>query len=337
MRRNLKIVLKSLSILLQDWLRYEITSERLGYLKIKNRMEKLGTGPKSDCYVCLWPYTSKLSAVEIWPAVGRVIMRKAIRDNEFRLGEPKRNDGDVDISVIIGHRGLERIELLLATLNTIGAQKDVNIECIVVEQDNRRKIEAYLPTWVRYIFQESNGGKEGYNRSAAFNLGAKNARGGLLLLHDNDMLVPAFYCHDLVSLAKEGYDVLNIKRFVFYLNRLDTQRVIRSIDNLSLCTPLSVVQNLEAGGSVAIKRNAYISIGGMDENFVGWGGEDNELWKRCSILKRWIWGYAPIIHLWHEGQPLKGDRENLNVNRAKALENSIIQERISRLRSENRM
>lgn len=335
MLKNLKNIARRLSILLQDWVRYEISTERLRYLRIRNRMEKLGVGPKSNCYVCLWPYTSRLNAVEIWPIVGRWILRRAIRDNEFKVNASRNSSSAVDISVIIGHRGLDRLELLLATLSSIGAQQGVSLECIVIEQDSSPKIEAYLPSWVRYIFQESNGGKEGYNRSAAFNLGAKNSNGELLLLHDNDMLVPALYCHDILKLAHEGYEVLNAKRFVFYLNRRDTRMVISSIKNLVLCTPLHVVQNLEAGGSMAITRESYIRIGGMDENFVGWGGEDNELWKRCTILRRWIWGYAPIIHLWHESQPLKEDLQNLNIERAKALEYSDILERISRLRIEN--
>lgn len=335
MQRTLKTLIGSLSVLIQDWLVYEISMNKFKYLRIRNRMEKLGGGPRKHSYVCLWPYTSRLTAVEKWPFIGRSILRRCIRDNEFRLDGQRIDSKHYDVTVIIGHRGVQRKELLLATLKSVESQKGVDVECIVVEQDNTPKIESILPPWVRYIFQKSSGGKEGYNRSAAFNLGAKHARGRILVLHDNDMLVPTLYCREIVKLANAGYDALNIKRFVIYLSRLDTERIIGSIDRLKSCTPVYIVQNLEAGGSMAITKEAYIRIGGMDESFVGWGGEDNEFWNRCSVLKRWIWGYKPLIHLWHESQPLKGDAQNLNLERARYLEKSDVLERIERLKAED--
>ena len=45
--------------------------------------------------------------------------------------------------------------------------------------------------------------------------------------------------------------------------------------------------------------------GGMDEAFVGWGGEDVEFWERVRTRKVWPYGYLPLIHLWHPAQPGK--------------------------------
>jgi GT2 family glycosyltransferase len=60
---------------------------------------------------------------------------------------------------------------------------------------------------------------------------------------------------------------------------------------------------------VVITRQAYQQIGGFDENFIGWGGEDNEFWERALTRNAWPWGFLPLLHLWHEAQPGK-DREN---------------------------
>jgi GT2 family glycosyltransferase len=92
------------------------------------------------------------------------------------------------------------------------------------------------------------------------------------------------------------------------------------------------VQNLEAGGSMAITAEAYNRVGGMDEAFRGWGGEDNEFWDRCLTLPTWIWGYEPIVHLWHRSQPLKGEGDNPNLERARTLMLRPAQERIEDLR-----
>jgi len=70
------------------------------------------------------------------------------------------------------------------------------------------------------------------------------------------------------------------------------------------------VQNLEAGGSIAIARDKYWQIGGFDEAFIGWGGEDNEFWERAQTLKVWNYGYLPMVHLWHTAQPDKTNNSN---------------------------
>jgi GT2 family glycosyltransferase len=333
-QKTLKGFFSRFSILINDWARYELNWNRSGYLQIKNRLEKLAVGPIRNSYVCLWPYTSRIAAVEKWPFIGKYILKRVCRDNEFILADERKVE-DIEISVIIGHRGLERIELLIGTLKSLAGQKDIGIECIVVEQDSVPRIEEYLPKWVKYFFQEVSDGQESYNRSAAFNHGARHARGQILLLHDNDMIVPTNYCSSIKSVCQLGYTAINIKRFVFYLSKEDSDMVLRSIRNLNCCTPLYIVQNLEAGGSVAITKVAYNSIGGMDESFVGWGGEDNEFWERCGQLQRWIWGFSPVIHLWHQSQPLKHENINKNVERAKNLKKIRVQERTEMLKNRN--
>jgi len=336
MQGRLKMLARSCSILAQDWLRYEISFNRFRYLRIRNRFEKLGLGPRSNSYVCLWPYTSRLKATEVWPIIGKLLLMRIIRDNIFSY-EDERNDQDrIVLSVIIGHRGEERLDLLLSTLRSLAAQKQVALECIVVEQDSKPTVVTRLPNWVNYVFQEVAPEFQ-YNRASAFNLGARLAKGSILLLHDNDMIVAEDYCKEIVELVREGYEALNTKRYIFYLNKQDSQRVTQSTKELKDVTPIYIVQNLEAGGSMAITRKAYFRIGGMDEDFIGWGGEDNEFWQRCSTLRRWIWGFSPVIHLWHKSQPLKDCKENRNITRARMLEDISIKTRIRKLRIKNKM
>jgi hypothetical protein len=96
------------------------------------------------------------------------------------------------------------------------------------------------------------------------------------------------------------------------------------------------VQNLEAGGSLAITSAAFAAIGGMDEEFVGWGGEDNEFWDRCLTRPTWTWGYEPIVHLWHPSQPLKGQADNPNLVRCRQVMERSPEVRITALRQRNR-
>jgi len=324
-------------VLVKDWLRYE-TSLMHGndrYLQLRNRLERISIGPGNKGYVCLWPYTSRLHAPKIIPYLGKRLLRICVRKSTFLMKEHRDNDLSIQVSVLIGHRGLERLPHLLATIKSFAAQSKIGLECIVIEQDRQSLIKEYLPCWIKHIFLKTETNSSSYNRSAGFNYGARYARGSIFILHDNDMLVPTTYCRDMVDIAEKGYNAINTKRFVFYLSRLHSERVMLSFNSISSEAPEYIIQNLEAGGSMAITREAYYSIGGMDEEFVGWGGEDIEFWQRCSILNRWIWGYQPIIHLWHQSQPLKVQADNPNIARIKSLEQVHLDNRVKFLKTRN--
>jgi hypothetical protein len=144
-----------------------------------------------------------------------------------------------------------------------------------------------------------------YSRAWAFNIGAREARSPLLVLHDNDMLVPETYAAELVRKHRLGYEIINLKRLIFYLSEEHTGEFFDGSTSLARRPPERIIQNSEAGGSVALDRDAYFALGGMDEAFVGWGGEDNEFWERGLTRRVWPFGYLPLIHLWHPPQPGK--------------------------------
>jgi predicted glycosyltransferase involved in capsule biosynthesis len=234
-------------------------------------------------------------------------MQRTLRDWPIVLnaGRASELDQPVQVSFIIGHRGRARVPHLLATLRSIAAQRNVTFECVVVEQSNEPEVENLMPPWVRYVHTPLRWADMPYSRSWAFNVGADLAHGNLLILHDNDMLVPQDYASQMLARRKEGHEVINVKRFVFYLAKEHSEKIMISEAVLLDNVPESVVQNLEAGGSFGISRDAYLAIGGFDESFVGWGGEDNEFWERAQTRKVWPHGYLPVLHLWHENHPHK--------------------------------
>ena len=147
------------------------------------------------------------------------------------------------------------------------------------------------------------------------------------------VLVPQDYAAWIVQRVAQGYEVVNPKRFIFYLSQAHSQAFFAGKAGLLDAAPETTVQNLEGGGSVAITRTGYARIGGLDESFIGWGGEDNEFWERAQTLRVWPWAGLPLVHLWHAAQPGKQDAGYHTAQHYRALAQMDPQERIRRLNS----
>ena len=94
-----------------------------------------------------------------------------------------------------------------------------------------------------------------------------------------------------------------------------------------------VVQNLD-GGSIVVRRDAYDAIGGFDESFIGWGGEDNDFFDRAAVLggvNRFA--YMPLLHLEHPPQQGKASQTSAAIQRYRVTEAVDPAARIARLRA----
>lgn len=320
-----------LGALVYDWPRFLLTMSRPhGWVRFRNRNERLTIDPATGGARCEWMFTSDLHLCNVSPFAARALMRAALRDRPIALADAPRVSGAPRASFIIGHRGTPRLPLLLKTIESIAAQ-DVAIECIVVEQSVEPIAKAHLPAWVRHVHTPIASDAQPYNRAATLNAGARAAASPLLILHDNDFLVPSAYAAELLQRHGEGWEFIDAKRFMFYLTQRDTEALLRNGDPEPVAAE-HVTQNLLAGGSVAADRSAYFAIGGFDESFVGWGGEDNEFWERASTRRAYAFARLPLVHLWHAPQPEKiaampiGGRSRL-----KELEGVSPPERIARL------
>ena len=332
---------QKIGVLLFDWIKYEIKLNQIfkghsyhpSWIEICNRDEYLEMAPQNQGVRCLWEWTSDLHAAKVFPSFGSRLMRRALNDWPIRFeSEPDFSSDDITVSFIIGHKGISRLPNLLSVLKTIAAQKDVAFECIVVEQSEHPEIKQHVPEWVRYIHTSPKYPGMPYSRSYAFNVGASIAKGTLLILHDNDMLAPQNYAAQLVAKHNQGYEIINLKRYIFYMNKGISDKIISFSKIDTKDAPEVIVQNLEAGGSIAVNREAYFNIGGFDEAFIGWGGEDNEFWERAQICSVWPFTYLPFVHLWHTLQIEKVDKRINNIDLYQKLSAIPIKQRIKRLK-----
>ena len=324
-----------LGALIRDRRRFRraLAGRGAAYLALCNRDELLEAAPNGIGYRCVWRWTSDLDAPKVLPALGLRLMKRALEDHPIRRAAAPAGVAPVpEVGFIIGHRGSDRLPHLLATLESIAGQRDVSIDCVVVEQDVQARTKAHLPGWVKHVHSPPPASGMPYCRSWAFNIGVKHSRADVLVLHDNDMLVSADYAVSILDEVRRGFEVVNLKRFIFYLTERHTAAVFRGDAGVADQAPLAIVQNLEAGGSIAITRAGYDRIGGMDESFIGWGGEDNEFWERAQTLRIWPYAHLPIVHFWHAAQPGKGRSSRQTARRYEDLSSMPADARISRLR-----
>jgi hypothetical protein len=326
--------------LVYDWPRFEAALRGLGpyrelrtpWVAMRNRNERITLDVRGAR--CEWVYGSDLHIANVFPSAARRLMHRAFRDWPVELRDAPSPSDNPQVSFVIGHRGVSRLPHLLATLRSIAGQRSAAIECIVVEQSVTPEIESVLPRWVRYVHTPVAPDAD-YNRSATFNAGARIARGELLVLHDNDMLCPAQYAAETLARANEGWLFQQPKRFTFYLDERDTAELFAS-GRVRTDVATAITQNVH-GATIAATREAFFAIGGFDESFVGWGGEDNELWDRAQATGLvYEFGYLPFIHLWHA--PQKGKligSEAPAVRRWHELRTIPPEERIRRLRESN--
>ena len=303
------------------------------WVHIRNRSERLASGPGVPGVRCEWRWTSSLHVTRVFPRLGRRLLGRAVRAWPIEFAAAPPAGGPPQVTFVIGHRGLERTGHLLLTLASIAAQRGASIECVVVEQAPDAELRDRLPAWVRYAHTPPPRRETAYNRAWAFNVGARLARGALLVMHDNDMLVPRDYARELLRCSAGGYEVINLKRFLFYLGPEATRAALADGRLPTVLQPDEIVQNAEAGGSVAVTAEAFDALGGFDEGFVGWGGEDNEFWERAQLRRVYPWGYLPLVHLWHAPQPGKGSGlEAPAVARYHALRDLPVEARVAELR-----
>ena len=277
---------------------------RNGWVNAANRQDRLETSDEGLGLRCSGRWSSDLHACHVFPDIGRRLMSKAFAEWPVYMEETWDETTVPQVSFVIPHRGKERLPLLHATIASIAAQRDVTVECIVVEQNAKCEVNG-LPPWVRYVHLPHAVDLHGWHKSWAFNAGVSEANGEIVICHDGDILVPQDYGREVVrQLDGTERAVVHLQRFLFCLDESATQISLTS-GQLSFEQPPERVRQNWQGGTLAIRKEAYWQIGGYDEDFVDWGGEDNEFYDRCLTLAGWRCGYLPFVHLWHEPQVTK--------------------------------
>ena len=260
------------------------------------------------------------------------MLERAIHGNDWRalnpaqIGEGKFVD---PVSVILPcYMGQQELALTFAGLSRQTYPHHL-IEVIVVDDgsDPPIKLPSQLPFETSLVVQE----RDGFGLARARNLGAKNAKGEILIFLDCDMipesrLVEAhsrwhhenkfgltlgfrnhadfsgIFPEDLVK-ANEFEDLLPGRKVTtpqwieFHMGRTK-----------NLTSNDSDLFRIATGGNLGVRKSFFDTVGGFDSSFRQWGGEDIEFGFRAFNMGA-VLIPERLAKAWHQGEGASPDPE----------------------------
>lgn len=274
----------------------------LTWLDLHNRWEQISEDAVTGGRVCHWRDSSPLTVAKFFPRVGARILHHCLRlwPVSFEARENAMSDKP-EVSFVIGVRGTGRLPQFQATVDSLLAQEECPAEVIVVEQSWEKQFAEIIPAGARYIHTQATSSDMPFNRSWALNVGVREAKGRVVVLHDGDYVAPKFFAREVARKVSGEIQSARLPRYIFYFDQ-QTSAGIQQRRTFDGVTRLEkIVQNNPT--PMALTRDAYLQIGGHDESFYGWGGEDLEFLDRARTLRHAEGAFLPIFHMWHEEAP----------------------------------
>lgn len=200
--------------------------------------------------------------------------------------------------IVAYKHGPQRLNNLKRVLNWINMFNGV--EVIIIEQDRTSKLED-IDLKCRYYFIES---ELPFNKAWAFNVGLKYATTDKIVFGDCDLIMqPEDFVDGLNHLSSfecvspySKIGVIDLERSELGYNFEQLKKITRpgrgeledDIRKVPLC-----------GGIIMFQKDALLKIGGWDESFIGWGGEDDFQSIKVQRLLKWKELNHKVYHLWH--------------------------------------
>ncbi|MGI5212755.1 glycosyltransferase [Plantactinospora sp. CA-290183] len=202
---------------------------------------------------------------------------------------------DAEILVVIPFRDRDtreaRLRNLLACLHTLHDQSYARerYRVVVVETDDRPRFsEVIRPHVDDYIFAPK---ADTFNKSWAVNVGVVNAARAaeVICILDADVLTDRdFIARNAARFQRPGTAGHLTYRNMFSLSETATsnairQRVLGGAGQADPDTLRGFLLRRPPGCCLWVRTGAFHLIGGMDERYEGWGGEDNDFVYRMDF------------------------------------------------------
>lgn len=151
------------------------------------------------------------------------------------------------------------------------------------------------------VVSDGGTGAESFNRHRAYNRGAKQASGDVLIYAESDMLIRFDQIDQAVELAAEKPRLVVPFDARHELGPEDSQRVRNHQTNPENCTASVVKPKPRRVGAInVVSREALSLVGGWDESFSGAWWDDRSMELAFSVCTNpTVWVEGPSFHLYH--------------------------------------
>jgi GT2 family glycosyltransferase len=236
------------------------------------------------------------------------------------------------MSVIVPFRGIDRAKAIRTVVENLRCQLFPVLEILVIEQDEISRLNPADIYPAKLMHCPNNPGRQ-FCKSAAFNMGVMNASHDLLILHDADMVVQINYAKLIYDKLQKS-EACHIGKDVAYFDHMTTETIYNrgmSFNNIDDVVCERTVNYFE-GGSLALHKGTYLRIGGFNEDFIGYGCEDCEFFRRLKSQSKFDdERTVTLFHLWHGRTAGWDGCHKTNKRKWTAFESKPMVERISQL------
>jgi glycosyltransferase involved in cell wall biosynthesis len=240
-----------------------------------------------------------------------------------------------EIDIIVSYREAteERSENLYAVLAHLDrTYTDYRLWLMEAAASPRFDWQRLQDSKIRHVFVPHEGP---FPKSMLYNVGVRLARSPVICFHDADSISRPHILRTCVDslLDRDDSDVLcpywNVINVAGALKHsfMETPdyALFASIETPPLPEGASEMYASANGGIVLFKRQDYIRIGGYNAKLEGWGGEDDELFRRARRQGlRWHSFRVPLMHLHHDSNSrtelIDGIRDTENLRASLAVE-----------------
>ena len=153
-----------------------------------------------------------------------------------------------------------------------------------------------------------------FNRSAARNAGVAQSTADVVAIIDADNLISPLSISAAAVMAQRSQRLVKPFSQFGYLDRetTDTYYATNNVPRQAGWETIGLVQGF-TGGAYVLRRDMWDKVGGFDEAFVGWGGEDDAFHIQAERT------LGPVLvvpgtnyHLWHPTTSRRTSKENLD-------------------------
>lgn len=209
-------------------------------------------------------------------------------------------DSKIKFSILIGFRN-RNISRVTRCIESFAAQTFKNFELIFVDYGSDPEIASSVKKFlsdypfVKYIYNDTRGWF--WNRAHALNTGLVNSVGTYIIASDIDMIHAPNFVEALDQIVQPA--TLYHYRCYYLPEKFDYSTVpLNAGEKCSF-----PVSSEKAQGLLVVEREACERVGGWNENFKIYGGEDNEMSQRLledGLQVQWLpLNRFTTYHQWH--------------------------------------